>query len=238
MKKIFETLKQKWAEYLLEILVIIIGILGAFALNNWNLERDIKRQETSILSEIKRNVEYNVIELDLDIEKITERMNSFKVFLDEIKREKPNSDTLLYHFTTIQSGRYFNGDASGYELLKIKGADVDLPKELRYSINHYFEEVIGDMEISFSGVRDQHRDYIRDYYRHNFEVNSRDSSGVYLGTTKDYSFLAKDEVFINSIYLYQRVNLNLLRLLNASKEKSEELLVKLEDYLSEGQVIL
>ena len=43
MKKIIELLKKKWGEYVIEILVITIGIFGAFILNNWNEKENKKK---------------------------------------------------------------------------------------------------------------------------------------------------------------------------------------------------
>ena len=51
MKKILETLKRKWAEYLLEMIVIVIGILVAFMLNNWNEER---KENDKIITILKK----------------------------------------------------------------------------------------------------------------------------------------------------------------------------------------
>jgi len=68
MKKILETLKQKWAEYLLEIIVIMFGILGAFALNNWNEERKNRKLEIAYLKNVNEEFKGNLIQFNQNLE--------------------------------------------------------------------------------------------------------------------------------------------------------------------------
>ena len=71
MKKILETLKQKWAEYLLEIAVIIIGILSAYWLNEWNSSLKDNRLRDYYVSSLILDLEEqgNIIDNQLEYEK-------------------------------------------------------------------------------------------------------------------------------------------------------------------------
>ena len=67
MKKILDTLKLKWAEYLLEIFVIVIGILVAYTLNNWNEERNDNVSEKYFLNKILDNLRSDSTNLTVSI---------------------------------------------------------------------------------------------------------------------------------------------------------------------------
>lgn len=68
MKKILETLSAKWAEFLLEIVVIVVGILVAFALDSWNQKIATKRQLTDSMAKLLEDLKKDSLLLNRQFE--------------------------------------------------------------------------------------------------------------------------------------------------------------------------
>lgn len=57
MKKILDHLKKNWIVYGFETLTIVVGILGAYSLNNWNENRKQRKDDIHFLYSLKSEIE-------------------------------------------------------------------------------------------------------------------------------------------------------------------------------------
>ncbi len=76
MKKLIATLKEKWAEYILEILVITIGIVGAFLLNSWNEKVKANHQQQEIITNLHEEFETNLASLEKQITRLNKKIRA------------------------------------------------------------------------------------------------------------------------------------------------------------------
>ena len=97
MKRILTTLSQKWPEYLLEILVITIGILGAYGLNNWNESRKDREKEKSYLAAINKEFEENKLQFERVTKIHQNALNSIEGILSEYEKDQPNVDSMMIY---------------------------------------------------------------------------------------------------------------------------------------------
>lgn len=133
MKRILTTLKEKWPEYLLEILVITIGILGAFALNNWNENRKQKLKETSILQEINFEFRKNKEQFQEGKQWHKRGEQSSKWLLEEFPfNSSTDQDSLLLHFRNTFSFWTFEPSSSNVDIIvNSESFDIIENEELR-----------------------------------------------------------------------------------------------------------
>ena len=96
----------KFSSYLLyaigEILLVVIGILIALSINNWNQDRIERKIEKKLLAELFENLEFNEKNLGSDIAEEYKSINSINQVLEILNNRLPYHDSMDYHFGRAQ----------------------------------------------------------------------------------------------------------------------------------------
>jgi len=200
MKRILSTLTQKWPEYLLETAVITLGILAAFALNNWNENRKDRIQETAILGQLKTEFNSNLAQIDEKIE-IRDRMLSSAISLLEFidspdQRDKDSINTCItwtIPYTTFDP--IVNDLASSGNLRIIKS------DSLKQLLSFWTSEIVQVVEGEQSWTKYRNEVYVP-YLIENYQLRSMRNESMRTNLLR--SFLI-DQVDISDTYKIKEI---------------------------------
>lgn len=151
MIKFFRRIRQrlmnenKPGKYLLyaigEILLVVIGILIALEINNWNESRIKLNKEVELLKGFKNQFQSDLIEMDSSLNFYKESKQSIGIILDHLENDKPYADSLKIHF--FLTTRYWmtsDLDNNVFETLKSIGVDMITNASIRKRIVRLYED--------------------------------------------------------------------------------------------------
>ncbi len=218
MKKILVILKVKWAEYLLEILVVTLGILLAFGLNSWNEWKKERKKEREILVDLTENLETNIKAFEDDIVYLDLLDKSSEIILNSISNNQPYVDTLSRHFhmARIPKQELFLSQ-TGYEGFKDVGLQIFTNKELQKEVVTLFESTYPRWFSNYNQVNKFYSEF-DNHIVQNFIYSDAELVPV------NYTKLLTDHYYISWIRAY--------------KEGRKYLVVKEKDLLNETQRVL
>ncbi len=140
----------KYFKYALgEIVLVMIGILLALQINNWNEKRKETNQTIGLLENMIKDLKTDISILDRQIDNFNQHINSSRLLLISEDYQLFSSDS-IYNLLPTNSTRYKIVDLS-YEKLKNVGATKILgSEELLNSITTYYTTVSNYLEMGVS----------------------------------------------------------------------------------------
>lgn len=175
MIKFFRKIRQKLLEqnrvskYLIyafgEIILVVIGILIALQINNWNEAKKQKAYENNLLIQLKKDLEFNIKDIKLNISLQEMCINSCSILIEHIEKKETYNDSLLVHFS--QSALWTKAilNKGAYSTLTSSGLDIISNYELRDLIFNIYE---GDL-VWIHHMEDVVYDQIEDFRLHKAE---------------------------------------------------------------------
>ncbi|PWN05493.1 DUF6090 family protein [Rhodohalobacter mucosus] len=221
-----------------EILLVVIGILIALQINNWNEDRKLRSQELEMLHSLKASLENDADDREDSRERNEVARNSMETIINHMEADLPYVDSLKYHFQNIISDWGLQFDYSAYEALKANNINLISNDSLRNSIVDYYSYAEGygtSLPNRYTNILEEASRNI--FIKHFDQMwSSRIVDGIYVQGEMvpiDYEALKEDQEYNYFLKTLRNQNYWLsYRPLNAAEQRSNDILPLLDSEIA------
>jgi hypothetical protein len=168
---------RKYVWYALgEILLVMIGILLALQVNNWNEERKINILESKLLKQVSVALEDDIEYFNMLNARMDQSQSSAAVITKLYQNDiKVDNDSLISLADDLVLGYLFVYNAGPYEAIKSTGLDIINNDEIREKLTHLYDFRLKRVDLALNEYNNagsiystyhrniiQHRPYLRD----------------------------------------------------------------------------
>lgn len=179
-----------------EILLLVIGILIALSINNWNENRKRQNEELILLADVKNNLEMTLTSFRSDTIYNANTIVQYHKIENYIDNDLPYSIELDSVFGILT---FWNGPtitASAYNSLQSKGLDLIKNEALKQDIINMYDEVLKELFTDYENAESKLSEIIVDpfFVKHVKRLNNK---SLNLARPNDFESLKKNQEFSN-----------------------------------------
>ena len=195
----------KYLKYAIgEIVLVMIGILLALQVNNWNEQRVTNKLEVSTLQELITTLVQDTIKLKNELIKFENKFNQINLLLNHITNRQPYHDSLDTYFRDAYAVGHNNTiNISAYELLKERGIDIISNIALRKKITRHYTTRYSNYNGNIERGKDvtlMQASKMFDYFQYVNQPNSKPKLHPY-----NYSYLIENPQFFGPFFHFKAI---------------------------------
>ena len=221
--KVFKHLRSDWFRYGFETLAVIVGILVAFALDNWNEERKSGLLAVSLLEELHENLESDVTQFEQNIIGQEYIIRSLDIIVKQHENKAPYHDSMKHHYATMNWHEDFSVVSTAYQSIISMGTENATPTKLKKDIAYHYDvrytrldKIINRENNSFANISS---DLAMNHFRHISDLEG--------SIPIDYEALLNDPLYLNYLYNRKGWKMNYIRFQTKMIEEAEKLMGKI-----------
>ena len=219
----------KYLKYAIgEIILVVLGILIALSINNWNTKENERELEIKYLNQIKSSLENSELNLTESIDRNKEILKSGELLLEHLKDKRPLNDTIIRLFIIPQYDHSIRLSTAAFENLKSDGLSLISNDSLKIAIIDIYEQEIALIQNTFANqIENFNTSLVGPFYNKHFELDTKTNKLIYF--PNNYEDLLQNREMTNMLSSVNGFRKYSIILYESVLEKIRKIIIKVDN---------